>query len=458
MNEADWKRLLRQIREGFVVPVVGSQFLAQPSFQHAVAAELLQAYGLAPDAAPLPAFLPVSHVVTRLRREAGATLQDLYTDVHDAIATVTARFEADLPPALAQLAAISDFRLFVTTTPDELLARCLRRRIAVDEVIHAPKLPTSEWHDLPADWATRRGSVPLLYLFGKSRAAPVYAIHEEDILEYAHNVISRGSQVPLNFLGALQERSLLLLGCGFPDWLGRFFLRVTNTSRLAEKSKREWMVEAPSPDPGNQGLVSFLRSYSADTELLVDSSPADFVAELHRRWLAEQPAAGAGPAAPPADEPRSRAIFFISYSRGADLARADALHAALLALGVAEQEIWLDRQAIEPGENFRHQILDGIQGCRYFLPLLSQATDAREQGFVFREWRAANDRAMDMNRDFIVPLVVDEAFEPARYDAEPVRAWAQIDYGFAPNGVPDDSTQRRLVGLIREARRAGANP
>jgi TIR domain len=455
MNEADWKRLLRQIRQGYVVPVVGSQFLGgedgQPGFQQQVALELLRVYGVAADAAPLPSFLPVSHVVARLRREAGATLQDLYTDVHDAIETVSARFDAALPPPLLQLASITDFRLFVTTTPDELLARCLRRRTAVDEVIHAPKLPTSEWHDLPADWSARAGTVPLLYLFGKSRAAPVYSIHEEDILEYAHNVISRGSQVPLNFLGALQERSLLLLGCGFPDWLGRFFLRVTNTSRLAEKSKREWMVEPPGGN-GNEGLVGFLRSYSADTELLVDASPAAFVAELFARWSADRPAAAG---APPPDEPRSRAMFFISYSRGADLPQADALFAALRALGVAEHEIWLDRHQIEPGDNFRLRILDGIQGCRYFLPLLSQATDAREQGFVFREWRAANDRALDMNRAFIVPLVVDPAFEPARYDAAPVRAWSELDYGFAPGGVPDGDTRGRLVQLIREARRLG---
>ena len=461
MNEADWKRLLRQIRQGYVVPVVGSQFLSslgaqpgQPSFQQAVAAELLATYGLAAEPMALPEVFPVSQAVTRLRREAGAALQDLYTDVHDAIETVTTRAEAHLPPAMQQLVAITDFRLYVSTTSDDLLARCLRRRTAVREVVHAPKLPTSEWQDLPADWATRAGEVQLMYLFGKSRAAPVYAIHEEDILEYAHNVISRGSQVPLNFLGALQERSLLLLGCAFPDWLGRFFLRVTNTGRLAEKQKREWLVEAPGAPGSPDGLVGFLRSYSSETELLVESSPADFVAELHRRWLAEQPAAGTTvPAA--ADDRRSRAVFFISYSRGADLQRADALCSALRAIGVAEHEIWLDRQAIEPGENFRHQILDGIQGCRYFLPLLSAATNGREEGFVFREWRAANDRAMDMNRAFVVPLVVDDSFAPARYDAEPVRAWAHTDFGFAPGGVPDEATRARLVALLRDARRSG---
>ena len=148
-------------------------------------------------------------------------------------------------------------------------------------------------------------------------------------------------------------------------------------------------------------------------------------------------------------------MFFISYSRGADLQRADALCAALRAIGVAEQEIWLDRQAIEPGENFRHQILDGIQGCRYFLPLLSAATNGREEGFVFREWRAANDRAHGHE-----PRLRRAAgggrrvSAPARYDAEPVRAWAQTDFGFAPGGVPDEATRSRLVALLRDARRA----
>lgn len=455
MTEADWRRLLRQIQGGYVVPVIGSQFLiagdGQRSFQHAVAARLLANYGLTADAADLPAFLPVSHVVDRLRGEAGATMQDLYTDLHDTMEEVCEQFGADPPPALRQLAEITDFRLYVQTMPDDLLARCLRRRGGLCEVVHAPKLPTSEWHDLPADWDQRPDVANLLYVFGKSRAAPVYAMHEEDILEYSHNLISRGSQVPVNFLGRLQERSLLMLGCHFPDWLGRFFLRATNQSRLSEKSNREWIVEGPARI---DGLAQFLQRYGKGTELLVEAQPADFVAELHRRWSAARPAAGTPPAPPGSSQ---RALFFISYSRGADLANANALFQALRAIGVSEQEIWLDRQDIEPGENFRHQILDGIQSCRYFLPLLSAATNGRDEGFVFREWRAANDRAQDMNRAFIVPLVVDEEFQPGRYDAAPVRAWGHTDFGFAPRGVPDESLQRRLVSLVREARRAGGD-
>lgn len=456
MNEAGWKRLLRQIREGFVVPVVGAQLLVDAAGRSlpALAAErLLAAYGLEPDDSALAAFLPVGAAVARLRRERNASLQDLYSDVHDAIEAVIIAVADDPPPAIGQIAAIADFRMLVTTTPDDLLARCLRRRGAVDEIIHAPKLPTSEWHDLSADWGSRAGTAHLLYLFGKSRPAPVFAIHEEDVLEYAHNVIARGSQVPVAFLGALQERSLLLIGCSFPDWLGRFFLRLTNKSRLSEKTKREWLIEAPGADAS--GLTTFLRAYSSDSEVLSDLAPIDFVAELHRRWSAESGPVPTAAAAAPATRPA--AMFFISYSRVTDQAAAQAMYDALRGLGVADAEVWFDREAIEPGERFRQRILDGIQGCRYFLPLLSAAADRREEGFFLREWREADDRASGMNRDFIVPIIVDAENDPSRYGAGPARGWRDaLHYGHAPGGAPDEPTRQRLTDLVRAARRAAA--
>jgi hypothetical protein len=448
MNEGDWKRLLRQVRQGFVVPVVGPQLLVGADgvpFQRKVAERLLAGYGVPADG--LTPFKEIHDAVSRLKLAEAASLQDLYTDVHDAIEAVQSAEPDAVPPALEQLAAIADFRLFVTMTTDDLLARALRRRTAVNEIIHAPKLPSSEFRDLPAEWARHAGDVHLLYLFGKSRAAPVFAIHDEDLLEYAHNVMARGSQVPGVFLGALQERSLLILGPSLPDWLGRFFLRLSNKTRLSEKTRREWLVE---PLANQENLAAFLRSYSADTELLPDVPPAGFVAELHARWSAAQPV-GPGPGPPP-EAPRGT-LFFVSYSRASDLAHAEALVQGLVALGVATHEIWFDRQAIEPGENFRHEILDGIRGCRYFVPLLSDATNRRDEAFVFREWREANERRKGMNREFIVPVVVDADFDPARYTAEPAREWRDLHFGFAPGGRPDAATLATLQRLVREARR-----
>ena len=110
-----------------------------------------------------------------------------------------------MPEAIAQLAAISDFRLLVTLNVDELLVRALRTRCAVNEIIHSPYLPTSEAVDLAPDWLKRAGETNLLYLFGKAKSTPVFAIHDEDILEYTHNLLSRGSKCP--------RRSAFLVNC-----------------------------------------------------------------------------------------------------------------------------------------------------------------------------------------------------------------------------------------------------
>jgi hypothetical protein len=450
MNEASWKRLLKQIRDGYVVPVVGPQLLTSGdgSLQARVAGRVLRLHGAEIGATPLPAFHELHEAVSLLKPS--VNLQDLYSDVHDAIVEETA---GETPVAIGQLSRIADFRLFVTLTPDELLARSLRRRCAVNEVVHAPRWGTEDWADLPGDWATRRGEAHVLYLFGKASSLPTFAIHDEDVLEYAHNVIANGSQVPRRFLEELRRKGLLLIGCNFPDWLSRFFLRVTNSDRLSKKDTRTWLIEPLSP---TESLTCFLRSYAKDTEILADVPPVEFVAELHDRWMREQNAAPNAAAAAP--EPVARGtVFFVSYSRTTDLPRAEALYQALRALGLADHEIWFDRTAIEPGQDFSHRILDGIQTCRYFLPLLSDATNSREEAYVFREWRAANQRRQSMNREFVIPVIVDGDYQPERYTAAPAREWGgdHIDFAHAPDGVPDARTRTLLQRLVRDARRAG---
>jgi hypothetical protein len=291
MEEAAWKRLLGQIRDGFVVPIVGCRLLVDADgkscLQARVAKQVLAANGQKLEDETLPPFRELNEAVTHLRQKGPGKLQDIYADVDEAIRGVTGADDFVVPTPIRQLAEITGFRLFVTLTLDDLLARSLRRRHAVNEIIHSPKLPTSERKDLPQDWSERRGEVQLLYLLGKSRPAPMFAIHDEEVLEYAHNVIARGSQVPTVFIGELQQRNLLLIGCNFPDWLSRFFLRATRQSRLGSQAedRREWFVEPLKPE---ESLTCFLQSYSKDTEILADSAPMDFVAELHRRWMADR--------------------------------------------------------------------------------------------------------------------------------------------------------------------------
>ena len=154
MNEASWKRLIDKIRENNVVPIVGPRLLVGPdgtSLQARVAERVLEACGEPLGDRPLPAFREVNEVVSRLRARPDINLQDLYDIVNDAIRELTATPPSATPEPIRQLAEIGGFRLFVTLTPDDLLARSLRQHYEVTEIVHAPNLPSSEMKDLPLD-------------------------------------------------------------------------------------------------------------------------------------------------------------------------------------------------------------------------------------------------------------------------------------------------------------------
>lgn len=450
-----WNRLLKSIEEGQVVPVIGSQLFTfesgqqRQTLQGLVAEQLLRIRDTDPLQAGLIPGRELHEAVSLLKSKADINLQDLYGDVSDALDLIVSRPGFQIPPALVQLSKISDFRLIVTLSPDDLLAKSLRTRCAVNEIIHSPYLPTSEASDLAQDWLRRTGETNLLYLFGKVKSTPVFAIHDEDILEYAHNLLTRGSNVPGRFLGELQQRNLLLIGSNFPDWLSRFFMRLTNQTRLSDKKTRAWLVEDIESQPG---LTMFLKSFSRETEFLSGLSPEAFVAELYRRWLARRTPAD-GISKPP--EPALRfVLFFISYSRATDLPAAQKLFESLCQQGVSENEIWFDRSSIEPGQDFQNSILDGIRSCRYFLPLISSVADQYDEKFFRREWKQAVERSEAIaGRDFVVPLIVDADYDPLVYKRVP-RDWTEhIDFGHAPNGIPDPRTRNRLNKLIRDERR-----
>jgi TIR domain-containing protein/SIR2-like protein len=454
MNERSWERLLRSIDDGLVVPVLGPQVLTGEdgdALQKKIARQLLSFYD-EPDDSPLTPFYELSEVVTRLKNK--HNLQDLYADIHDAIEQLISAKDSNIPEPIRKIAAITSFRLFVTLTPDDLLARCLRTRCAANEIIYSPYLPTSEGSDLPKDWQSRQGEVQLLYLFGKSRPAPMFAIHDEDFLEYVHNIIARGSHVPLKFLDELQQRSLLLIGCSFPEWLSRFFLRFTNQSRLSESHrKREWLIDAQSID---KDLVYFLESFSGGTEILSDISPSTFIAELHQRWLVRHGSPEQIPSSNHHHVPRG-VMFFISYCRATDLPAAEKLFESLKSQGVSSTEIWFDRTAIEPGQDFHERILEGIRSCRYFIPVISQSADNLDEKYFRREWNEAIDRGKSIQgRMFVVPIIVDQAYEPQGYQRVP-RVWADnLDFGFAPIGLPDERTNFLFRKLIRAERQQSA--
>ena len=111
---------------------------------------------------------------------------------------------------------------------------------------------------------------------------------------------------------------------------------------------------------------------------------------------------------------------FISYARE-DLAAVQQLKAGLEAAGVTT---WFDMERLESGDDYDRKIQRNIARCSYFIPVVSAATQRRQEAYFRREWSYAIDRARNMADGalFVFPVTVDatdaaEALVPDRFKA-----------------------------------------
>ena len=126
--------------------------------------------------------------------------------------------------ALRQLAEITDFNLFVSTTSDSLLEKAINEVRFGDTpgtacISYSPK----KVDDLPS--SKEKLTRPTVYhLMGKLTATGSYVISDEDLLEYVCDLQSPARR-PERLFDELKKNHLLILGEDYSDWLVRIFLR-----------------------------------------------------------------------------------------------------------------------------------------------------------------------------------------------------------------------------------------
>ena len=354
------------------------------------------------------------------------------------------------PPALRQLAQITDFDLFVTTTFDPLLEQAVNlERFGgqphADVLAYAPNRVA----DLPAE----RGQLqrPVVYhLLGRLSASPTYVVSDEDMLEFICALQSE-HLTPEKLFHELEHNHLLLIGSDFSNWLARLFLRMAKRKRLSDP-RDVGEVFADDHTMKDDRLVAFLQQVSVRTR--VYSGAESFVAELHARWQRRQKPAAAmnlGGLAPQRFLPPSREMpenaIFISYARE-DLAAVQRLKASFDAAGLIT---WFDLDRLEGGDDYDRKIHANIARCSFFLPVISAATQRRHEAYFRREWSYAVDRSRNIAEGavFILPVCIDatseaEALVPDRFKA--------VHITRLPNGEPSPEFIARLQELCSARR------
>lgn len=442
-----------------MIPIVGAELLtieqdgvSMPLYR-AVANRLLARYGLSSDVSsggvPLREYFELNDAVSALAAS-GRRVKDLYRPVHDILQALI-RDHGEPPIPLRELASITNFDLFVTATPDDLLARALNTvrfqgLRQTEEIEYAPKLPTDRSRDIPP--SRMQGYTAVFYLFGKSDVGPFYAIHDEDALEFPYTLQER--RVPERMLSELRGRNLLLLGCTFADWLSRFFLRLSNSERLFsdQRSKREFLIGEEAAKDRN--LTVFLERFSQDTRCY-GMAASVFVSELYRRWRERNPPTNRTDVQSPR---ASGQTIFISYARE-DIDAARQVYSDLEAIC---GDVWFDEREIKVGDEWPQQTRAAIQRCYLFMPLISANTEQRDEGEFVGEWRDAAERARKIQgRNFIIPVVLDQGYSgDARSYHKAYPLFGKRHYERAPGGRMSDQLRSEIQNQLRALRRAQA--
>jgi hypothetical protein len=443
LDDDAWGDLLDYIEDRRVIPIVGPELLTVetdggPRLLYDWLAERLAAK-LGVDTALLPTPCTLNDVVCWFLAARGRR-EEAYTRLRAVL-----RDAGFVPPrALTQLAQITDFDLFVTTTFDGLLEQALNAErfggaSSTEVVSYAPNRVA----DLPCEREQLKR--PLVYhLLGRVSASPTYVISDEDMLEFICGLQSE-HLAPEKLFHELEHSHLLLIGGNFTNWLARLFLRMAKRRRLSDP-RDVGEVLADGHSAGDRRLMSFLQQVSVRTR--VYAGAAEFVDELHRRWSARRNGGQviSLPTAtqrflPPEREMPEGAVF-ISYARE-DLAAVQKLKAGLDAAGVTT---WFDLERLESGDDYNRKIERNIARCAFFVPVISAATQRRHEAYFRREWSYASDRARYMADAavFVLPVVIDDT---PRAEALVPENFRSLHYARLPGGEVSAEFAQRLREL-----------
>ena len=443
-DEDAWDDLLNYIEERRVIPIIGPDLLRvqtdtglRPLYEWL--AEKLAAK-LSVDLTELPKPANLNDVLCSYLGQRGRR-EEAYTRLRSIMREVA--FEP--PQALRQLAQITDFDLFVTTTFDSLLENALNLerhggQPTTEVIAYAPNRVA----DLPVERAQLTHPV-VYHLMGRLSASPTYVVSDEDMLEFICALQSE-HLTPEKLFHELEHNHLLLIGSDFSNWLARLFLRMAKRRRLSDP-RDESEIFADDHTMKDERLVAFLQQVSVRTR--VYGGAEAFVAELHVRWSARQvksaPVANGSHAPvrllPPAREMPENAVF-ISYARE-DLPAVQRLKAAFDAAGLTT---WFDLDRLEGGDDYDRKIRANIGRCSYFVPVISATTQRRLEAYFRREWSYAVDRARNIAEGavFILPVGIDDTPEAAALVPEQFRALHIVR---APGGEPSPEFVHRLQEL-----------
>ena len=455
----DWEDLLDLIEDGQLVPVLGRELLlvktddGERQLEDVLVENLISSFKLSPEDFPEHCSLN-EFSVRYLKTFPPQKRETSKRRIQKRVAEIMVTADLEIPEPLIKLAAITQFNLYIDTTPYNMMELALNQAREKDCLRRSHNLH-GDTEDIPSE-SQRQGTPCVFNLFGElpSHDSPSldFAVTDEDMIEHLHRFNKQNAQFS-ELCTELQEKSLLLIGGGLPDGVARFLIRSLSNDRLFPYSDFKIVDAHASQDPQ---LLMFLRGFTNDIYLLADA--VAFVDELHDQWQSEVGPEGmqeilgpnAGCSSLPSGSPGEFAGktdakgVFVSYKRE-DAEPVKRLVEALEQVGLT---VWQDTKSIRGGDDWLYEVRESIKNCTLFLPVISRNAQTDESEAT-REWNLALERTerMAQGTAFIIPVVIDGT-EPGA-DYIPKQFWTK-NIIRCPDGNPTKEFSDTIKTKFRE--------
>ena len=379
-DEPLWDKLIQQIIDGNVIPVIGADLLIDNSSNlHKVIID-----GLAKNFGVNKQINSFSELIytPEYKNKFNFKLDNIYYQVDKIFAAK--RFPAS--ERLRRLLSIRQFPFIITTSFTPVIEQAMQN-------IWKDELRVMKFNNNPSENSDIKNGADLrkptiYYMFGKVGAgAHKYVLTDIDLLDFVSSWLSNDNKArPKNLCNELKDQYLLMLGNTYSDWLFRFIWYSMRKPDLGHGML--------AYDTLDESLINFLER----TETFTKQNTSDVIEQILVRLdkkLKENEATKF-------NKPEENMDVFISYSRS-DTQVAEQLYKALTAQG---KRVWYDKYNLTDGGLFMDEIRKAIKTAKYFVPILTPNIEKeKRESHVYRnEWDTAIEVAISMGRTYIIPL------------------------------------------------------
>ena len=385
-----WDKLLREIWKGNVIPIIGNELLHIKVGEECMH---LDEYLIQKLAKFLDIEYTKSLTFTELK-EYGTEWKKKNSELYHKTTKILKEMpkqQVQISESLQKLLSIDNFKLILTTTIDDLMFNAMEKKRGKD-IVKQLSYSKEEIVDINSDF-----SQPLLYhIFGRAGVIPEahsFVLTEDDLLEFLCNWLSADHR-PKKLFDLLQSKYLLVVGCNYPNWLFRFFLYSMKPLLNPSNNKKTGVVADSKLD---KELIAFLsrinNEHNCDTE--------KFINELVEKWDKYS-------REHEKNDIDTENEIFICYAHEDFDTASDIVNKLEKKW---DAKIWFDKKkgAIESGLDFDKKIERQIKKCKAFVPILSNTTIKRKEGYFRTEWGYAEQAYKPRTSTrYFFPIIIDE--------------------------------------------------